>query len=250
MNVVVDQQGHMTGSLVPANPWKRVRCCAGTAIRNPYPYPSVPVSFPNGQPLSSKELHSKLRRYNLLFRDATNILLANLEQAGSPDQPYFTLKSAVGAVNDSYKSYSTAKKAFWLASDDPPSKDAAEQAYILRDRIAEFFNELQKLMPDQHHEGFFNSCFNTLTEKEREEFEEKEKGKGEGKGKGKGKGKEHHVGLERPAVGRPHCEAWLALLITLLWRNQAGPDSPRLHISLQAIKEHFQVCCIYFTGSQ
>src|ERR1700733_10957617 len=44
MNVVVDQQGHMTGSLVPANPWKRVRCCAGTAIRNPYPYLSVPVT--------------------------------------------------------------------------------------------------------------------------------------------------------------------------------------------------------------
>jgi len=70
-------------------------------------------------------------------------------------------------------------------------------------------------MPDQHHEGFFNSCFNTLIEEERGEFEEEEKSGG--KGKGKGKGKEHHVGLEQPVVGCPHCEAWLALLITLLW---------------------------------
>lgn len=101
-------------------------------------------------------------------------------------------------------------------------------------------------MPDQHHEGFFNSIFNTLTEKERSEFEEGEKSGEKGERKGKGQG--HHVGLELPAVvGRPHCEAWLALLITLLWRNQANPNSPPLHSSLQAIKEHFQVCCIYFT---
>ena len=145
-------------------------------------------------------------------KNVTEILLAKLREAGSPDDPYFTLISAVGAVNDSYKSYSTMRKAFhqpvWLGqvSNDPPLKDA-EQVYIfiLWDWIAEFFNELWKLMPDQHHKGFFNSCFNTLTEKEWGEFEEE--GKSGEKGKGKGKGKEHHVSLERPVVGCPHCEA-------------------------------------------
>src|ERR1700733_14052433 len=42
------QQSHMTGipvlTGIPVTPWKRVRCCAGTAIRNPYPYPSIPVT--------------------------------------------------------------------------------------------------------------------------------------------------------------------------------------------------------------
>src|ERR1700733_6318202 len=59
MNVVVDQQGHMTGSLVPANPWKRVQCCAGTAIRNPYPYLSVPMTgYPRCYPYPCHSLCS------------------------------------------------------------------------------------------------------------------------------------------------------------------------------------------------
>lgn len=242
--------------------WRRLKVLRQLVEANPKSLDDQ--KSPDGQPPSGKDLSSKLKTYQALFKNVTEILLAKLREAGSPDDRYSALISAVGAVNDSYKSYSAARNAFrqrvWLdrASDDPSLKDT-EQVYILRDRIAEFFNELQQLVPDQHHEGFFNSCFNTLTEKERGEFEfefeekEKEKDKGKGrekeksgeKGKGKGKGKEH-VGLERPAVGRPHCEAWLALLITLLWRNQADPDSPPLHSSLQAIKEHFQVCCIYF----
>src|ERR1700733_3616198 len=42
------QQSHMTGipvlTGIPVTPWKRVRCCVGTAIRNPYLYPSIPVT--------------------------------------------------------------------------------------------------------------------------------------------------------------------------------------------------------------
>jgi hypothetical protein len=29
---------------IPVNPWQRVRVCPGTAIRNPYPYPNIPVT--------------------------------------------------------------------------------------------------------------------------------------------------------------------------------------------------------------
>jgi hypothetical protein len=48
--VVVDQQqhliSHVTGGpvpVIPVTPWVRVRCYAGLAIPNPYPYPCVPV---------------------------------------------------------------------------------------------------------------------------------------------------------------------------------------------------------------
>jgi len=73
---------------------------------------------PDGQPSSGKDLNSKLKKYQSLFKNVTEILLAKLREAGSPDNPCFTLISAVGAVNDSYKSYSTTRKAFhqpvWL----------------------------------------------------------------------------------------------------------------------------------------
>lgn len=104
---------------------------------------------PDDQPLSSKDLNSKLKSYQPLFKNVTKVLLAKLRQAGSPDDPYFALSSAVGAVSVSYTSYSTAKKAFhqrvWLdqASNDPPLK-ATEHVYILRDRIARVLQQAPK----------------------------------------------------------------------------------------------------------
>jgi hypothetical protein len=55
---------------------------------------------PDGQPLSGKDSISKWKKNQPLFKNVTETLLAKLREAGSPDDPYFTLLSSVIAVND------------------------------------------------------------------------------------------------------------------------------------------------------
>src|ERR1700676_4500613 len=44
ISISTESHDRNPGTGIPVTPWKRVRCCAGTAIQTPYPYPSVPVT--------------------------------------------------------------------------------------------------------------------------------------------------------------------------------------------------------------